>query len=273
MNEYCVIELIYHLSNNPKSTTPGWCNAAKDFIAEQLGLSRRTVIDIINKCTVPHKERPALLERHAEHSNLLKISINWYDAVLIKSKDEQSADVAQGVQKVHTVSEKVTEGAETAQSVNKVHRECADSSQVGVQKVHTECADSSHNNDITRDITKDKNKNPETDEFLLIEFSETFIPWYNQQFGKSFDPAKLIADLGPDYLNIRRQFNLETVQAAYANLRQSAFHMGDNDGGKFYAVPGFLLKKASQVELWKDKKNLWGSDLLDKVQDGRSDVT
>jgi len=46
-NEYCVLDTIYHLSNNSKFN--GWCIKSKENISYQLDLSRQTVHNIIDK--------------------------------------------------------------------------------------------------------------------------------------------------------------------------------------------------------------------------------
>ena len=45
-NEYCVLDTIYHLSNNSKYG--GWCIKSRQNIADDLDLSKQTVITIID---------------------------------------------------------------------------------------------------------------------------------------------------------------------------------------------------------------------------------
>lgn len=45
-NEYILCDMIYMLSRES-----GWCHASKEYLADQVGLSRRSVINLINKLT------------------------------------------------------------------------------------------------------------------------------------------------------------------------------------------------------------------------------
>src|SRR3972149_6697397 len=45
--EYCIADLIYNLSNNP--TNDGWCAVSKEWMGQQLGMTKRNVKKIIVK--------------------------------------------------------------------------------------------------------------------------------------------------------------------------------------------------------------------------------
>ncbi len=48
INEYCLTDTIHKLSSN-RSSVPGWCYAAKESLANGLGLSRQSIHTMINK--------------------------------------------------------------------------------------------------------------------------------------------------------------------------------------------------------------------------------
>jgi CRP-like cAMP-binding protein len=48
IHEYCLADTVHKLSSN-RSTVPGWCYASKDHLASTLGLTRRSIHNIINK--------------------------------------------------------------------------------------------------------------------------------------------------------------------------------------------------------------------------------
>lgn len=82
MHEYALADLIYNLSNNPKSDYSGWCYASKDFLAEQLDLSKQTIHALINELV-----NKGIVERNIETKHL-RITFNWYSRVIIKDSKE-----------------------------------------------------------------------------------------------------------------------------------------------------------------------------------------
>ena len=83
INEYCVFDLIYNLSNNPKNTQMGWCYAKKETLGDYLDIGRATVFRAINKGL-----RIGLLEKHPEQPAFLKATSKWYESVLIKNESQ-----------------------------------------------------------------------------------------------------------------------------------------------------------------------------------------
>lgn len=116
INEYCVADLIYQLSSNPENSR-GWCYASKEWMGKQLGFSRRSIINLINKLI----DKGIVIKN--EETNDLKTTNLWNVTVPPR-------------------------GAEFAQGVKKVYTGCEESSQVG-------CETSSHNNN-TINSNKDK---------------------------------------------------------------------------------------------------------------------
>ena len=84
-NDYCIADVIYHLSHNPRGSIIGWCYASRQSIGNFFGISRPTVIKSIKKL----KEK-GLIEVHKE-TDYLKATSLWYDNfVLFKLKVEKS---------------------------------------------------------------------------------------------------------------------------------------------------------------------------------------
>lgn len=86
INEYLVADCIYQLSNNPKSITPGWSYASKEYIASFLGLSRATVFRAIDSLV------SAGLVDKSEEKNLLKTTEKWYNCVVINTESQNETD-------------------------------------------------------------------------------------------------------------------------------------------------------------------------------------
>lgn len=83
INEYCVFDLIYNLSNNPKNTQMGWCYAKKETLGDYLDIGRATVFRAINKGL-----RIGLLEKHPEQPAFLRGTSKWYESVMIKNESQ-----------------------------------------------------------------------------------------------------------------------------------------------------------------------------------------
>lgn len=107
--EYCLADLIYNLSNSPKSSIPGWCYASKKTLSKNLDISEREVFRIVNKLI-----EKKLIEKQ-EDTNYLKITIDWYQLVVIKGDgipyDKMSYPPAKSTQTMtesHTDHDKVS---------------------------------------------------------------------------------------------------------------------------------------------------------------------
>lgn len=77
-NEYCVADIIFSLSNNPDAKISGWCFATKETIANFLGISKRTIHEIINRLI-----EKGLVEKDPE-SKYLKTTSLWYQSVVLE---------------------------------------------------------------------------------------------------------------------------------------------------------------------------------------------
>lgn len=140
--EYTLCDMIYHLSNNPKYN---WCIMSKETMATELWVSRRGIIDIINKMI----KRNFIIKD--PETNFLKTALLWYNEFVLGC-----AEIAQGVQ--NDQSEGVTNGVQDMPQ--------------GVQKLHTGCAETSHNidNDINKDIDIILLSNEENDFAVDLDF-------------------------------------------------------------------------------------------------------
>jgi len=106
-NEYVLLDMIFHLSNNPETKIKGWCYASKETLAKEIGLSRQGVINMVDKLIEIN-----LLEKD-ENTRFLRTTDTW-DLIYFNHKD-------------------------TLQGVKKVYNECKES-------LHEECKESLHNN-------------------------------------------------------------------------------------------------------------------------------
>ena len=76
INEYCLADSIHKLSSN-RSSVPGWCYASKDHLGTSLGVSRRSIHNMLNKL----KEH-GLVEVQ-EDTGYLRTTDQWIEAVEI----------------------------------------------------------------------------------------------------------------------------------------------------------------------------------------------
>ena len=111
-NEYVLLDMVYHLSVNPKNKL-GWCYASKETLGNEIGLTRQAIIGMINRLC----ER-GFMVRHEETAHL-RTTEKWYSVYTCK---------------------------ETLQGVNL--EGCKETLQVGVKKLYTDCKETLHNNNI-----------------------------------------------------------------------------------------------------------------------------
>jgi len=77
--EYCLGDLIYNLSSNPKSVFPGWCYASKPKMAKMIESSEREVFRMINVLL-----EKKLIEKNPD-TKYLRTTELWYDTVIMKT--------------------------------------------------------------------------------------------------------------------------------------------------------------------------------------------
>jgi hypothetical protein len=70
-NEYVLADMIYQLAVNPGSKVTGWCYMSRNEIADNLGVSKQSVLNIINGLI-----KKGFLEKDAQTS-FLRTTITW----------------------------------------------------------------------------------------------------------------------------------------------------------------------------------------------------
>lgn len=78
LNEYCIADCIYNLSNNPKSEIKGWCYASKKKLGNLIGISETSVHAILKKLI-----KAKLVEKN-EDTKYLRTTQFWYDNVILR---------------------------------------------------------------------------------------------------------------------------------------------------------------------------------------------
>ncbi|WP_128545112.1 hypothetical protein [Larkinella soli] len=147
--------MIYNLSANPKAPVPGWCSQSRGKMADEMGMSRRAIITIVQVL-----EEKGLVERN--ESDFLRTTDLWYDAV-------------QGVKKLHTPP-----CEETAHPVKEVHTPCEETAQ-------ERCEETAHKNNNTENNTE-KEREPQPVE---AKSSEEDAPAAKPSKRKAQKPAEL----------------------------------------------------------------------------------
>ena len=103
-NDYCVVELIHFKMNDPESKTDGWCTFSRQQFANELDLSRQTIITILQKL----KEKGLIEENE---TSFLRTSKTWFDAITPCKETLQGVkklDNKKGVKKLDTLSRNFT---------------------------------------------------------------------------------------------------------------------------------------------------------------------
>lgn len=71
INEYCLADSIFHLSNNPSSKCVGWCYASMHTLAKSLGFSRSSAYKYLRKLIAMD-----LVVKHPDTKNV-KVTEMW----------------------------------------------------------------------------------------------------------------------------------------------------------------------------------------------------
>jgi len=79
-NEYILCDMIHMLSANEKSSVKGWCYMKRETMADNLGLSKQGVLDMVEKMILND-----FLKKHSETKHL-KSTAKWQE-VYFKDKD------------------------------------------------------------------------------------------------------------------------------------------------------------------------------------------
>ena len=86
MIEYCIADSIHKLSSNP-AARDGWCTASREYLAEFIGCSRRSVFTAIDRL-----ELIGFIEKDSK--GRLRSTGLWYEMVVVQKLHPQSANSA-----------------------------------------------------------------------------------------------------------------------------------------------------------------------------------
>ena len=105
MNDYALVDLVHHRSSHPGSSFPGWCYASKNRLADDLGVSKRSILNMLDRL-----EEKGLIQRHPE-TKYLRSTPAWYDTAYLDGEE-----TAPAVKKLHRGGEQTAppSGEETA---------------------------------------------------------------------------------------------------------------------------------------------------------------
>lgn len=116
LNEYCLADIIYNLSNNPSSRFSGWCYASKETLSKFLGVTSRTVFEMIERLISKD-----LIQKEND-TKWLKTTSKWYELVVLeklKIKPTTYEETAQPMKKVHSTYEETSYPTYEESSYNK----------------------------------------------------------------------------------------------------------------------------------------------------------
>lgn len=80
-DQYAIADTINCLSGAKNNTTPGWCHASKEYLADHAGVSRRTIFRMIE-----FLKEQGLVEGSG---TLLKTTKKWEDTVIKRRMQKQ----------------------------------------------------------------------------------------------------------------------------------------------------------------------------------------
>jgi hypothetical protein len=103
LEEYCVANAVYHLSNNPDSQIQGWCYSSKKYIASFIRISDRTVFRCIEKLI-----KKDLVFRD-EATKYLKTTRKWYETAVIQSNRYLYDKMTEPMTECHTDCDKMAD--------------------------------------------------------------------------------------------------------------------------------------------------------------------
>ena len=85
-HEYGLADLIYHLSCDPKAPVIGWCYAKRQYLADQIGVTRRSILTIVGKL------KDAGLVAESKETGNLQTTEKWYSEVVMSQWEKTSHD-------------------------------------------------------------------------------------------------------------------------------------------------------------------------------------
>lgn len=94
--DYCVADVIYHLSNNPASKVKGWCYASKEKMADILDATRPTIFRSIDNLI-----KSGFLEKDND-TKYLKTTSKWYENVVLTRSKLEYKETLHPVKKLYS---------------------------------------------------------------------------------------------------------------------------------------------------------------------------
>ena len=186
-NEYVLLDIIYHLSNNPESKVKGWCYASKETLAQEIGISRQSICNLLDKLI-----DKGLIEKD-ELTRFLKTKTEW-NVVYLNIKSDNNY-----VKNVYNEQSK-----EDLQSVKKVYSDCKESLQ-------EDCKESLHNNNTFNTNNNTNNNKADKSAYYKI-MTEVYFDFYKSMF--NFKPTfsqvdgKMIKEIEIKIIDLSNQMNL-----------------------------------------------------------------
>lgn len=87
LNEYVICDMVYHLSVNPDAKVKGWCFMSRDTMADEIGVSKQSVINLLNKM-IDH----GFLEKD-EVTRFVKTTKKWNEVYFSNGKESLPSDI------------------------------------------------------------------------------------------------------------------------------------------------------------------------------------
>lgn len=118
LTEYCVADLIYNIANDPESTTPGWCNASKEWVGRAFDLDRATIFRILHRL-----EEKKVIEWD-KGSGKTRATAIWFNTVVVereaakqlRNATRKSRNATEASRETHPYKEVVVHGSNTSSS-------------------------------------------------------------------------------------------------------------------------------------------------------------
>lgn len=135
-NQYILCDMIYHLSTNPESLVQGWCFMSKKHMAEEIGVSERSIYNMLNTL----EEQGLIIKQPV--TNHLKTSKKWFRVYDRNRKTEEdshcshTAKVADGtLQKVQSDTAKIAYNNNSNNNSNILLKETRKKSESGSKQL------------------------------------------------------------------------------------------------------------------------------------------
>jgi hypothetical protein len=85
-NEYVLCDMVFYLSSQAESNVPGWCYMSREKMAEEVGLSKQSVLNIIEKMI-----GAGFLEKNGQ-TCYLRTTQKWQEAYFTNGKESLPTD-------------------------------------------------------------------------------------------------------------------------------------------------------------------------------------